>query len=69
MSHEPGGDIPPPVPDGPPWPEEFLADLHAGVYPDDPELLARVYADPDAVAILDRLERITDQLRRLSRPD
>ncbi|WP_137876002.1 hypothetical protein [Rhodococcus sp. Q] len=54
-------------PDGPPWPPEFLADLHAGLYPDDPELLGRVYADPDAVLYLEKLEQVADELRRLGR--
>lgn len=47
----------------------FLADLHAGVYPDDPELLARVYADEDAVAYLAELEGVTDLLRHMGRTD
>lgn len=46
---------------------EFLADLHAGVYPDDPQLLARVYADRDAVEVLAALERVADELRKLGR--
>lgn len=46
---------------------EFLADLHAGVYPDDPQLLARVYADEDAVAYLAELERVTDLLHHVGR--
>ncbi|MGW6695082.1 hypothetical protein ACWF62_15050 [Rhodococcus sp. NPDC054953] len=56
-----------PPPDGPPWPVEFLADLHAGLYPDDPELLGRVYADPDAVRVLAALEQVADDLRSLGR--
>ncbi|MFD4268130.1 hypothetical protein [Rhodococcus sp. NPDC058481] len=55
------------LPDGPPWPVDFLADLHAGLYPDDPDLLARVYADPDAVQVLEALERVADELRRYGR--
>ncbi|MFI6432884.1 hypothetical protein [Rhodococcus oryzae] len=54
-------------PDGPPWPVDFLADLHAGLYPDDPELLGRVYADPEACRVLEALERVADDLRRLGR--
>lgn len=46
---------------------EFLAEFHAGVYPDDPELLARIYADEDAVAYLEVLERVTELLRAYGR--
>jgi hypothetical protein len=53
----------PPVPKGPPYSHEFLAHLHAGSYPDDPEMLGRVYADPDAAAYLQRLEATADALR------
>lgn len=31
---------------------DFLADLHAGVYPDNPQVLARVYADDHGVEVL-----------------
>ncbi|MET4610641.1 hypothetical protein ABIC28_001619 [Rhodococcus sp. PvR044] len=55
-------------PDGPPWPVEFLADLHAGLYPDNPDLLGRVYADPEACRVLESLEQVADDLRRLGRP-
>ncbi|GGC69797.1 hypothetical protein IEU95_01800 [Hoyosella rhizosphaerae] len=61
----PDDDDTPPIPDGPPYSEEFLAHFHGGVYPDDQTLLASIYADPDAVAFLQHLENITDQLRRL----
>ena len=54
-------------PDGPPWPVEFLAELHAGLYPDDPQLLGRVYADTEAVRVLDALEHVADVLRREGR--
>lgn len=57
-----------PIP-GPPWDRDFLADLHAGVYPDDPELLARVYADPEAVRFLDALERVSATLRAIGRSE
>ena len=42
---------------------EFLADFHAGVHPDEPQLLARIYADENAVTYLESLERVTDLLR------
>lgn len=54
-------------PDGPPWPVGFLADLHAGLYPDDPDLLARIYADPEACRVLEALNRVADELRGLGR--
>lgn len=46
---------------------EFLAEFHAGVHPDDPQLLARIYADEGAVAHLEALERVTDLLREYGR--
>lgn len=52
---------------GPPWSEEFLADFHAGLHDDDPELLRGIYSDPDAVRFLEALEKATDDLRRLGR--
>lgn len=46
---------------------EFLAEFHAGAHPDNPQLLARIYADEDAVAYLKVLEAVTDMLRELGR--
>lgn len=46
---------------------EFLADFHAGVHPDEPQLLARIYADENAVTYLESLERVTDLLRQYGR--
>ncbi|WP_169917867.1 hypothetical protein [Rhodococcus zopfii] len=46
---------------------EFLAEFHAGVHPDDPQLLARIYADERAVAYLEALEGVTDLLRQYGR--
>lgn len=49
----------------PPYSVDVVADLHAGVYPDDiAELLRpRVLADPDSMAIWNALETTTGQLR------
>ncbi len=49
----------------PPYSMDVIADLHAGVYPDDlADLLRpRVLADPDSMAIWNALEATTMQLR------
>jgi hypothetical protein len=56
---DPHGEVP-----GPPYSVDVIADLHAGVYPDDfSELLTpRVLADPDAGAVWAALEATTAQL-------
>ncbi|MGU3438281.1 hypothetical protein ACNHUS_35380 [Actinomycetes bacterium M1A6_2h] len=68
-------DAPPPIPDGPPWPADFVAALHAGCYDDesavdpqrDPmvELWARVRDDPEASRMLDDLDEVRAVLGRL----
>ncbi|GGS19127.1 anti-sigma factor family protein [Actinokineospora fastidiosa] len=54
-------------PDGPPWPVDLLADLHAGVL--EPgraaEVGARVAADPDARAVLAALDSVRADLGAL----
>ncbi|WP_445297906.1 hypothetical protein [Gordonia rubripertincta] len=49
----------------PPYSVDVVADLHAGVYPDDiaEQLRPRVLADPDSMAIWNALETTTGQLR------
>ncbi len=49
----------------PPYSVDVVADLHAGVYPDDiaEQLRPRVLADPDSMAIWRALEATTGQLR------
>jgi|GEM_PF-892356 len=51
----------------PPYPVDVIADLHAGVYPDDfaRVLKPRVLADPDGAAIWAALEATTAQLAAL----
>jgi hypothetical protein len=53
------------VPPGPPFDIDVLADLHAGVYPDDiaAVLRERAAADPEASAVLAALDATTDELR------
>lgn len=69
-------DAPPPEPNRPPWPENFLADLHAGCYDRDDNavdprndpvaaLWATVQADPDAAACLSDLDRVQTVVMRL----
>lgn len=57
------GHAPRDVPE-PPYSIEVVADLHAGVYPDELADLLRpqVLADPDSIAIWNALEATTDQL-------
>jgi hypothetical protein len=49
---------------GPPYPLDMIADLHAGVYPDEvaDALRAKVLDDPDSVAIWKALDATTDEL-------
>ncbi|MGX7823759.1 hypothetical protein ACTG9Q_01580 [Actinokineospora sp. 24-640] len=51
-------------PDGPPWPVDLLADLHAGVLEPSraADVRARVGADPDARAVLDALDSVRADL-------
>lgn len=58
------GGAPTEVPE-PPYSVDVVADLHAGVYPDDiaEQLRPRVLSDPDSMAIWNALEATTDQLR------
>jgi hypothetical protein len=56
----------PVLPPGPPFDIDVLADLHAGLYPDDiaATLRERVAADPDASAVLAALDATTADLHR-----
>ncbi len=53
-----------PMPPGPPFPVDLLADLHAGVLPDDvaAQLWPSVHADPDASRVIAALERTRSDL-------
>lgn len=56
-----------PIPPGPPFDLDVLADLHAGVYPPDvaAALRARVAADAEATAVLAALDATLGDLRGL----
>lgn len=53
----------------PPYSEDLLADLHAGVLPEavSDRLWPLVRSDPQAMAVIDALDRVTDQLGALGR--
>jgi hypothetical protein len=53
----------------PPYSEDLLADLHAGVLPDSvsDRLWPLVRSDPQAMAVIDSLDRVTEQLGALGR--
>jgi hypothetical protein len=53
----------------PPYSEDLLADLHAGVLPESvsDRLWPLVRNDPQAMAVIDALDRVTDQLGALGR--
>lgn len=53
----------------PPYSEDLLADLHAGVLPESvsDRLWPLVRKDPQAMAVIDALDRVTDQLGALGR--
>jgi hypothetical protein len=55
------------LPDGPPWPLDLLADLHAGALDDEvaAELRARIADDPQARATLAALDATRADLRNL----
>ena len=57
-----------PLPPGPPFDLDVLADLHAGGYPPDvaAALRARVAADPEATAVLAALDATIGDLRELN---
>lgn len=59
--------MPVPIPPGPPFDLDLLADLHAGVYPDDVamSLRARVATDPQASAALAALDATVQDLHNL----
>ncbi|QSE91695.1 hypothetical protein JWS13_25185 [Rhodococcus pseudokoreensis] len=53
----------------PPYSEDLLADLHAGVLPESvsDRLWPLVRSDPQSMAVIDALDRVTDQLGALGR--
>ena len=58
------------VPIGPPWTVDVLADLHAGVYPDDvsADLRRRIGDDPEAMAVMAALDSTVDDLSLMTAP-
>ena len=67
MSSDPGLA---PVPSGPPWSVDVLADLQAGVYSDEvaAQLRAPIADDPEAMAIMAALGSTVDDLSLLPAP-
>lgn len=63
-------DPPAAVPDGPPWPVDVIADLHAGRYPAEVagELRRRITADPWAASVSSALDATVDDLSLLPVP-
>ncbi|GGF16330.1 hypothetical protein [Williamsia phyllosphaerae] len=64
MTDRQSADGPESVPPGPPFPVDLLADLHAGVLPDDDAaaLWPRVRADPEAMRVMAALDATRSDL-------
>ncbi|GAA1459188.1 hypothetical protein [Williamsia maris] len=64
MTDRQSADGPTSVPSGPPFPVDLVADLHAGVLPDEvaAELWPRVRADPDAMGVIAALDATRSDL-------
>ncbi len=64
MSDQPPADATPSIPDGPPYPVDLIADLHAGVLADDvaAALWPRVRADPESARVVAALDATRSDL-------